>query len=228
MVNEQEVVDELAALCTPCVEAGQASPLGSADLGLMAPEPPALAVEAFLVDLGLMLQLPRQQRERGPAGALESMGQWAREAAQRAADFLRRWPDLYLYATASMTARCLAELQQAPVHGQPLREGSNGMALQSPVPTNVIGATAVDADCHNVNSRYPSSPAKQQEAEALAGGKVLRRPLRPAPCSDLVSGCSEGRTTGPGTGSMLEPPSSTHSAQDCDLLSSPCAVEQSI
>ena len=93
MVDDPDIVDELAALCVPCIE-GQDRPSSSDEgedppscSGEGVPQPQSSEVESFLVDLGLMLQLPVQQLE-APAGSLPSAGRWALDAAHRAAAFL--------------------------------------------------------------------------------------------------------------------------------------------
>ena len=82
------MVDELAALSVPFDEIDILSSESSREYSLPSLTlPSGSQVEAFLVDPGLVLQLPSQQRN-APEGCLVLAMGWALEAALRAASFL--------------------------------------------------------------------------------------------------------------------------------------------
>ena len=228
VVDDPDVVDELAALCVPCIEGegrpsssdeGEGRPSSSGEGG---PQPHFSEVESFLVDLGLMLQLPGQQRE-APAGSLPSAGRWALEAARRAAAFLHAWPGLCIDATASMVNRCLRELQGEADQDGLLARAVEGLTLQPEAPR---GPSAPFCACPLEVKAGSHTLAPYIELLAgLAGGKLRRR----APRSSVGFGLSSSSCTN----SSLGPASNARSVSSRPgslvgggLLGLACSLEQ--
>ena len=112
VVDDQEVVEELSALSVP---GSNHDGLSSQDMIDSLQGPLCLPcysgdeLEAFLVDLGLMLQLP-SQHQIAPEGCLGEALSWALEAGFRAARFLEERPLLTLPATKALIHKSLTHL----------------------------------------------------------------------------------------------------------------------
>jgi hypothetical protein len=104
-------VDELASLSVPRDDDFLCSQDSSDVYALSgSPLPSGAQVEAFLIDLGLVLQLPSQERN-APEGFLGPALGWALEAALRAARFIKEWSYLPLPATSRLIFLHLDQLK---------------------------------------------------------------------------------------------------------------------